>query len=121
MEKAGVDVISSYAHVIQAEARKHDVPPRYMERIMYLESRGKWWAKGPAGEVGLFQILPSVAKTRCPLEASDLWTARKNIACAARILKWQYKRCGNWPAAISAYNGSRFSCAVTRYWQKVDQ
>ncbi len=107
-----------YAHVIQVESSRHRVPAEILAAVMKKESNGQWWKVGAAGELSLMQIKPSTAREMCPFEARLLWWAQPNIACAARILRIHYRRCGTWAAAASHYNGTS-ECTVTNYGRAI--
>ena len=104
-----------YSIVIAAEAKRHHVPAEILTAIMMRESHGNWWTVGALGEVSLMQLRMSTAVALCPRYVSTLWQPRSNIACAAKILRSHWRRCGTWVQSASAYNGSRVACGVTAY------
>lgn len=87
--------------------RQNGVP----QDILYLacvESSLNPRAYSPAKAAGFWQFIPSTAR-EYGLEVSDEIDERYNIekatAAACRYLKNSYRRFGNWPSVMAAYNG----------------
>lgn len=104
----------AYVAMVEREAARHHVPAAIIKAIIDRESHWNDYARGAAGEWGLMQIKPSVAREMCDWEARLLHWAQPNVSCGARILRRHFKRCGSWVAASSAFNGSR-NCGETAY------
>lgn len=79
------------------------VPLTLAEAIVYVESGGNPEARGAAGEVGLFQILPSTAH----LTVDQLLNAGTNIRAGISYLDSLMGPGVDLPALISMYNAGR--------------
>lgn len=92
---------------LQRILRDHGVP----DDMLYLacvESSLNPRAYSPAKAAGFWQFIPSTAR-EYGLEVNDEVDERYNIekatAAACRYLKSSYRRFGNWPSVMAAYNG----------------
>lgn len=83
-----------------AAAERHGIPPELFLKLIRQESGFRPDAVSPAGAIGVTQLMPGTAEylgvdPRDPLQ---------NIEGGARYLAEQYKRFGEWPLALAAYN-----------------
>lgn len=65
-------------------------------------------ARGRAGEVGYFQIIPRYWRNRFPecYPERALHNPERNACIGVRVLREKYEEQGTWPKALKAYNGS---------------
>lgn len=94
-----------YLPMMETIFKNNDLPIE-LTRIVFVESSFNVFAQSKVGASGLWQIMPSVAKSygyiqkhfdnrNHPFYASEL---------AAKILKQNYRGLKSWPLAITAYN-----------------
>ncbi|MBI3878171.1 MAG: lytic transglycosylase domain-containing protein [Verrucomicrobia bacterium] len=96
---------------IIASARRYGVDPALVKAVVWRESKFDPHARGRAGEIGLMQIMPSVASEWAEAERVTLYSLydpETNIRCGAwqlaRLLK-RYRNTDNpVPYALAAYN-----------------
>lgn len=71
--------------------------------------------------LGLCQVQPRTAKWICGYNTEkSLFDPRRNAECAAKYLRYQYKRYGSWDAAVIAYNKGNWAGGKTNsYLEKV--
>lgn len=84
--------------------------------LMFLESSADPDRVSRAGAIGLFQVMPGVAKDVCSLMLPDLYDPWNNAQCAVKILK-RCQRFGGWQAQAICYNG-KLSCCPWNGYQK---
>lgn len=103
---------NAFDAVITAAAGRHGIPPALFKGLIAHES--KFNPGAVRGEVklgdrshGLTQILLATAKGEGYTgDSAGLFDPATNVEYGARYLARQYRRVGgNWPAALSAYNG----------------
>ncbi|WP_375591982.1 lytic transglycosylase domain-containing protein [Chitiniphilus eburneus] len=94
---------NQYFNELESIGGRYGLPPYMLPRVAYQESRfrddiitGK--TKSSAGAAGMFQLMPVHWSAVNPLD----WRAAGDYA--ARYLLGHFKRFGNWPAALAAYN-----------------
>lgn len=104
----------AYVVMVEREAHRHHVPASLIAAMIERESHWDAYARGAAGEWGLMQVKPSVAREMCDWEPRLLHWAQPNVSCGARILRKHFKRCGSWVAAASRFNGTH-GCTATAY------
>lgn len=86
--------------IIRAEAAARGVPPDLALALARRESSLNPYARGAAGEVGLFQLMPATAAEL----GVDPYNVQQNIAGGLSYLRQQYDRFGSWDLALAAYN-----------------
>jgi len=97
----GLGDASSVAAQIQAAAPSYGVPPALALAVATKESGLNQAARGSAGEIGVFQLMPGTA-AQLGVNPSDL-TA--NIDGGLTYLSQLYAQFGDWGTALEAYNG----------------
>jgi soluble lytic murein transglycosylase-like protein len=97
----GLGDASSVASQIQAAAPSYGVPPALALAVATKESNLNQAARGSAGEIGVFQLMPGTA-AQLGVNPSDL-TA--NIDGGLAYLSQLYAQFGDWGTALEAYNG----------------
>lgn len=80
---------------------QHDLPTE-ITRLPFVESMFQIEARSKVGAAGLWQIMPAAAKPHIRVDERD--SPMKATLAAAKIMKANYKKLGNWPLAITAYN-----------------
>lgn len=89
--------------VAAAAARRHGVPVHLAQAISFVENaRGIPDARGKAGEVGIFQVMPDMHGA----SASELENPLRNADVAMQLLRSKYDSLGSWEKALRAYNGA---------------
>ena len=112
-EWAGLPVYSGasgvYQDMARAAARRHNVPEDLFLRLVRTESNFHPAAKSTKGAIGLAQLMPHTAR----LMGVNPHDPGENLDGGARYLSQQYRRFGDWPLALAAYNAGPE--AVERY------
>jgi soluble lytic murein transglycosylase-like protein len=105
--------MATIAELIIAEAQAQGLDPRLALEVAIRESGLDQGARGGAGEIGVFQLLPDTAAA-LGVDAYDL---QGNIAGGVRYLQAQLLRFGDTAAALAAYNWGpqRVAEAIGRY------
>lgn len=90
----------SVVDLIAGEAMAQGVPPDLALAVARRESGYNQGARGAAGEVGVFQLMPGTAGDLGvnPYDLSD------NIRGGVSYLRQQFDRFGDWATALAAYN-----------------
>jgi len=85
---------------IDAEARRHGLPPSLLRAVAWQESRGRAGAVSSKGALGVMQLMPATAAFLGvdPLDVND------NLRGGAMFLRQQLDRFGSVPLALAAYN-----------------
>lgn len=106
------------ARTIEATADWHDVPPRLVARLIWIESRGDSLARSPVGATGLMQVMPRYWRGVYPEcgagTARSLRSVRENICYGVKILRhYMDTHPESLREALLAYNGcvTRSRCA----------
>lgn len=100
-------VPADYRQLVVDTARAHDLDPRALAALGWVESRWNPDVVGAAGEVGIMQILPETGEwiaSRLGVEEYDLSDPRTNVNFAAAYLRWLIEEHGSIDAALMAYN-----------------
>jgi membrane-bound lytic murein transglycosylase D len=76
-------------------------------------------ARSPAGAVGLYQLMPATARSLglTTVDPDQRLDPESNARAAARYLRHLYRRFGDWPLVLAAYNGGegRVAGALRRH------
>jgi hypothetical protein len=96
--EAGADRICA---LIEDAAGRHRVPPEFMARLLWKESRFDVKALSPKGAQGVAQFMPGTAKLR---GLADPWDPEQAIHASAEYLADLRRRFGNLGLAAAAYN-----------------
>jgi len=81
-------------------ARRHALDPTLVTAVIWVESRGRPWARSPKGALGLMQVMPYMAE---PLGlAGNFTTIESNVEAGCRILAGNIERLGE-ADGVSAY------------------
>ncbi len=88
--------------MIELNARAHALPPEFLARLIWQESRFDRYARSPVGAQGIAQFMPYTAKERGLDDPDD---PRQAIAASAQFLRHLHNRFGNLGLAAAAYNG----------------
>lgn len=88
--------------LIDRAAGRHHLPPEFLARLIWLESRFDLRAVSPKGALGVAQFMPATARRR---GLSDPFDPHLAIPAAAAYLAELRARFGNLGLAAAAYNG----------------
>ncbi len=79
---------------------EHDLDPTLVTAMIWVESRGRPWARSPKGAMGLMQVMPYMSE---PMGlAGNFTTIESNIAAGCQILSDNIRRLGE-ADGVSAY------------------
>ena len=80
--------------------------PKELTRLPFVESGFVKDAKSSVGAIGIWQFMPKTAQKdlRVDLAIDERYDPLKSTRAAARFLRENYKRLGNWALAIMAYH-----------------
>jgi hypothetical protein len=93
--------VSAITDLISATAARLGVPPSIALAVAQRESGFNQNARGAAGEIGVFQLMPTTA-AGLGVNPYDL---NQNVEGGIRYLADNYRRFGDWELALQAYNG----------------
>lgn len=85
---------------ITATALQYGVDPNIALAVAQRESGYNQGARGAAGEVGVFQLMPGTAAGL----GVDPYSLTDNIRGGVMYLRQMYEQFGNWTEALAAYN-----------------
>lgn len=94
-------MLASIQTDIEAEALRYGIPPAIALAVAQQESGLNQAARGRAGEIGIFQLMPATAAD----QGCNPYTAAENIHCGLGYLADLYAQFGDWTKALAAYNG----------------
>jgi len=129
-EKTNLKFTKLVDELISTTSEKYDVPENILAGIIKVESNGDPTLEGDNGFArGLMQIhkeaLNDVNATyRTKFTWNTMYMADENIKVGANYLRLQFKRMGNWPDAIRAYNAGQKGAnngLAYDYLQKVER
>lgn len=86
--------------IITAEAQRRGVPPALALAVAKRESGLNQAARGAAGEIGIFQLMPATAAAL----GVNAYDPAQNIAGGIAYLRQMFDRYGRWDLAAAAYN-----------------
>lgn len=102
-EPATVETLEqALCRLIEAGARRHDLPVHFLTRLIWVESRFRIRAVSPAGAQGVAQFMPGTARERGLVDPFD---PEQAIAASAALLADLRRQFGNLGLAAAAYNG----------------
>jgi soluble lytic murein transglycosylase-like protein len=87
--------------MIATAAHAHEIPPAFLTRLIWQESRFRVTAVSHAGAQGIAQFMPATAAER---DLEDPFDPRQAVAAAASLLSSLERRFGNLGLAAAAYN-----------------
>lgn len=87
--------------LIEVASGRHDLPPAFLARLIWLESRFDLAAVSPKGALGVAQFMPATARLR---GLDDPFDPHLAIPAAATYLAELRARFGNLGLAAAAYN-----------------
>lgn len=88
-------------HTIENAAHEHDLPPEFLARLIWKESRFDVRAVSPKGALGVAQFMPATARLR---GLDDPFDPQQAISASARYLSDLKVLFGNLGLAAAAYN-----------------
>ena len=95
-----------YIDTISSILRQYGIPER-LAYLPHVESSFNQFIRSKAGALGMWQIMPSVAKSY-NLKINRIIDGRRDpivsTHIAARILQKNYRQLTSWPLAVTAYN-----------------
>lgn len=107
MDRIADLVPADYRQLVVDTARAHDLDPRALAALGWVESRWNPDVVGAAGEVGIMQILPETGAwiaERLGVEEYDLRDPRTNVKFGAAYLRWLIQETGSIDEAFARYN-----------------
>lgn len=87
--------------LLEKSANIHQVPPDFLTRLIWKESRFDHLAVSPVGAQGIAQFMPATARERGLMDPFDYEQA---IPASAALLADLKREFGNWGLAAAAYN-----------------
>jgi membrane-bound lytic murein transglycosylase D len=102
----GLGRYDQYRHVVSDAFVSRGLPEDLLA-LAFVESLFDPTAVSHAGAAGMFQFMPATGR-EYGLARGPLWDLRRDPAlaaeAAARMLRRNYQRLGNWPLALTGYN-----------------
>ncbi len=92
---------SDYRQLAEEIARRHDIDPELVKRMIEIESGWNPYARSPKGAMGLMQIMPDTARM---YGLRDPYDPVENIKAGVRYLRYLIDRFGDIRLALAAYN-----------------
>ena len=98
--------IQQWAPLIARHAERHDLDPDFLAALIWIESRGNPRADGPAGAVGLMQVMPRESGFSWRPTREALLDPNTNLAWGSGVLSAVLRQGeGDVFSALAAYNG----------------
>lgn len=99
----------SYMPLIEEIFARHRLPEE-LTRLPFVESLFQWNARSSAAAGGIWQFMPSTARSylEMDLEVDERFDPLHASDAAARLLADNYGALESWPLAITAYNHGRY-------------
>jgi membrane-bound lytic murein transglycosylase D len=103
--KSGVVRSGRYLHAMEEIFRSEGLPPE-LALLPHVESSFNYQSRSSKGAAGIWQFMPSTGRQflRIDTYVDERLDPLRATEAAARFLKENYERLGNWPLAITAYN-----------------
>ena len=111
---ASLAVIQKHEALIRQSAAKYGVPADVAIGVGLLENGGSETAKSPAGALGVFQLMPSTARSlglTVTKKIDERADPAKNIDAGVRYLALNYYRFGDWGLSTWAYHAGEGNVA----------
>ena len=98
--------VQRWEPVILQEAERRGLDPDLIAAVIWKESRGRPYSRGPAGAVGLMMVMPKEAGFSWRPPAEQLMIPEVNVFWGARALATVVQQAGgDLYEALAAYNG----------------
>lgn len=91
---------TEFRPAFRAAEDKYSLPHGLLERMAWQESRFNPRAVSPVGAQGIMQFMPATAREF----GIDPFEPYQSIDAAGRYVAQLYRKFGDWPRAIAAYN-----------------
>lgn len=126
LEDIILDMYAGYRYMMVGDGRGfEELPFEWLFSMATVESKGDITARGRAGEISLFQIIPNPARIKnlqmagLLEDVDDLWNPVTNTICATYTMLHMVDSQGSLEAATVYYNAGRNAKAGSHYLQKV--
>jgi membrane-bound lytic murein transglycosylase D len=103
--RAGIIRSGRYIHAIEGILQSHGIPAE-LAFLPHVESSFDYTAYSRVGAAGIWQFMPGTGRRflRITTAVDERLDPLKAAHAAARLLKENHQKLGNWPLAITAYN-----------------
>ncbi|MBX4181710.1 lytic transglycosylase domain-containing protein, partial [Candidatus Parcubacteria bacterium] len=122
---ASLAVIQKHEDTIKQKAAENGVPEDVAIGVGLLENGGSETAKSPAGALGVFQLMPSTARSlglTVNKNVDERKNPEKNIAAGMKYLRANFDRFGDWGLATWAYHAGEGNVAkALKIYAKANQ
>lgn len=111
---ASLGVVEKHQAAIKSSALAKNVPQDVAIGVALLENGGSETAKSPAGALGIYQLMPSTAKSlgmTVNKQVDDRRDPLKSIEAGLTYLKSNFERFGDWGLATWAYHAGEGNVA----------
>lgn len=100
-QKKGESSWTSFEAIVEECARKYDLSPSLIRKLIAVESGGNPKAVSPKGAMGLMQLMPETCRELGVSNPFDVW---QNIEGGVRYLRRLLDQFGSVELALAAYN-----------------